>query len=105
MNSKLSGITDWSERAGTAHYGVKQLAADCDVSKRQLQRFIGEAFGLAPGRWMRELRLNRALALLSKIKNVKQVAMALGYSQACHFSRDFKSFFGFSPSQVYRTAA
>src|ERR1700677_2032509 len=98
--SRLSRITDWPERAGAANYRVNKLAASCDVSSRQLQRFVQETLGLTPRKWMRDLRQKRALALLSDATSVKRVALDLGYSQTCHFSRDFKNAFGVPPSQA-----
>ena len=51
--------------------------------------------------WLKDLRLNQAYQNLLKGKSVKEVAFDHGYKQMSHFSREFKSHFGISPSFLH----
>jgi AraC-like DNA-binding protein len=43
-----------------------------------------------------------AYVRLKNAESVKEVALDLGYTQLSNFSRDFKQFYGFSPSLLRR---
>jgi len=79
--------------------GIALLAKSCGVSRRQLQRFIRERWGVVPARWLNEVRLNYATALLMKGLTVKEAATALGYEDASHFAKTFKRLHGVPPSK------
>lgn len=53
-------------------------------------------------RWMWNERLNASYRLLSKggYRSITDVALLVGFSDACHFSRRFKARFGFPPSRL-----
>jgi AraC-like DNA-binding protein len=55
--------------------------------------------GLRAHEWMRQLRQSEAVLLLGKLGSVKATAFQLGYKQPSHFSVQFKSFHGISPSE------
>lgn len=105
IHSRLDLIRHWPELAHGAGYCVAVLAAQCSVSTRQLERFIREKMANTPHKWLRKMRLDRAVRLLQQQKPLKQIADELGYSSSAHFSRDFKSFFGMTPSQFLSQAA
>jgi AraC-like DNA-binding protein len=96
----LSRIADWPERTRAAHYSVKELAQNCGVSRSQLRRFIITKEGKQLHEWLNGLRMEAALDRLQRGDSVKETAYALGYSEPCHFSRDFKRFYGIHPSQA-----
>jgi AraC-like DNA-binding protein len=100
MSAHLNDITDWEERAQTANYCVKTLAAMCKISTRQLQRFIRKNWGVAPRVWMNELRQRRALSLLATAHTVREVASELGFSSPENFTRAFRNHYGLPPTHV-----
>lgn len=104
MRSWLNRVDDWGERAQAARYDAKKLAVGLRVSVRQLERFVRSTAGSTPQQWLNTLRLARAFSLLNGTKNVKEVATELGYKQASHFSRAFKSANGFPPSRLREAA-
>lgn len=99
--SRLERISleEWQARALAAQGSVALLAKSCRVSRRQLQRFIRERWGVVPVRWLNEARLRHAPLLLEKGLTVKEVATALGYEDASHFAKAFKAFHGVSPGK------
>jgi transcriptional regulator GlxA family with amidase domain len=103
MNSRLETVTDWQSRAKECNYSVKELAAHCNVSRRQLERFFKSTAGISVGIWLKEMRLERGKSLLFEGGRTKQVADACAYSQASSFCRAFKHQFGFKPKKGPRS--
>lgn len=62
-------------------------------------------FGSSPARWLREKRLNLARQfLLSTDKSVTDVCFEVGFENLSHFSRTFKDYFGYYPSDLKKRA-
>jgi AraC-like DNA-binding protein len=54
-----------------------------------------------PLQYIKKIRLTKAKELLTKHDyKVVDVANELGYDNPSHFSRDFKSYFGYSPKEA-----
>ena len=85
-------------------FGPAELARLLALSERTLYRRLGEWAGLSPAAWLRELRLNQARQLLEAggFGSVAQVAEAVGFASAKHFSNLYAERFGRRPSD-YRT--
>jgi AraC-like DNA-binding protein len=97
MKRKFDPNIQWEALVANATYRPKELARDCGVSLRTLQRHFRKNYNLTISNWVRSIRLNAAYSRLIAGEAVKQVAFALGYKQLSHFSRDFKAFYGVSP--------
>ena len=99
--SRLDRITkdQWQKLALDAKGSVNALAKLCGVSPRQLQRFIRGRQGAHPARWLNEVRMNHAPALLGEGLTVKESAEKLGYYDTSHFTKAFKAFHGQAPSR------
>ncbi|MGI4866932.1 MAG: two-component regulator propeller domain-containing protein [Janthinobacterium lividum] len=83
------------------NYGVDQLGSDLGLSRTQLHRKLKALTGQAPGEYLRQTRLLRALALLqAKVGSVAEVAYQVGYGSPAHFSTAFSRQFGYPPSAV-----
>ena len=98
-NSALRRIQNWPERAHEAGYAVKALAGNCGVSVRALEMFFSSAKREPPRRWLKRLRMERAIELLRDGSNVNQTADCLGYQDRSHFSRAFKKHCGLAPKR------
>ncbi|MEB3172033.1 MAG: AraC family transcriptional regulator [Synechococcaceae cyanobacterium] len=86
---------------------MSELEARSHYSRRALQYAFRERLGCTPKQWIRQQRLERAMAELchdGPRSSVRQVALACGYRQSSHFSRDFQQQFGIRPSEVRRQA-
>ena len=98
MSQRLKTVQEWEPLAQQAQYRAHELAFLCQVSLRTLQRHFRVQYGLTVSGWLREVRLRKAYGGLIQGSTVKEIAFDLGYKQLSHFSRDFKSYFGVSPS-------
>lgn len=83
--------------------GPETLADAYGISRRQLYRLF-ETCGKTPAIWLKELRLHKAHLLLTlpdhESRSITEIAYAVGFSDAAHFSRAFRQRFGVSPSVV-----
>jgi AraC-like DNA-binding protein len=96
-NSRLQRIQNWPQLAHETGYSVKRLAQRCGVSVRTLELFFASAKCEFPRRWLKRLRMRRAVELLRDGSNVNETADCLGYHDRSHFSREFKKYHGLAP--------
>jgi AraC family transcriptional regulator, exoenzyme S synthesis regulatory protein ExsA len=82
---------------------LEEYAQLCNKSLSTFKRDFQKSYGITPGKWLLEQRLNRALTLLNMDhKTINESAFESGFESASHFSRSFKQRFGFSPSALKR---
>lgn len=80
---------------------LEELAQDNYVSPAYLSRIFKEATDMSPINYLIQIRLKNAHALLkNEDTTVKEIASAVGYDDAYHFSKLFKKYYGVSPSQI-----
>lgn len=81
---------------------IRSLARSCGCSERLLEKRFCEQIGVSPKAVARVLRLRRAAALLSHGRPVGAVAVACGYSDQAHLTREFTAMAGISPARYLR---
>ena len=82
---------------------LSDLEARSHYSSRALQYAFRERLGCTPRQWIRQQRLERAMAQLEqggRSCSIRAIALACGYQHMGHFSSDFKKRFGVIPSAV-----
>ncbi len=91
------------EHLSDPSFGVEELAARANYSRRQLSRLVKEATGLSPVQFLLEVRLQRAYQLLKarRFRTVSEVRYEVGIESASYFSRKFAERFGIKPSELY----
>jgi AraC-like DNA-binding protein len=81
------------------HYSIAELARIACMSEATLFRHFKARFGVTPARFATAQRIRRAQEMLSDAP-VTNVALALGFSSAEHFSRVFRQATGQTPSEA-----
>jgi AraC family transcriptional regulator, exoenzyme S synthesis regulatory protein ExsA len=78
---------------------LEEYARLCNRSLSSFKRDFQQIFKMNPGKWLLEKRLARAHQLLKLYsdKPVADVALESGFENVAHFSKVFKSRYGFSP--------
>jgi AraC-like DNA-binding protein len=84
---------------------VRETARALGISERRLHTVFSEDVGLSPKQWSRVRRFQRAVRALHQGDEMRwaELAVACGYADQSHFSRDFRSFSGIDPT-TYREA-
>jgi AraC family transcriptional regulator len=84
---------------------ISDLAALAGLSHYQFIRAFKETIGLSPYQYVLSERIRRARALLSKPDlSLRDVAFAVGFSDASHLNRVFRKFVGVTPTAFRRDA-
>ena len=85
-----------------SNLSLETLSRDMEISGRQLQRRLKTATGLTVTAYLKEYRFQRARQLIysEEIDSVKQLAEMIGMRDVKYFSREFRSRFGKSPSEL-----
>jgi AraC-like DNA-binding protein len=83
---------------------VGGVVADTGLSHRRFLTLFEQAVGLAPKRYCRVLRFQRAIAGVVAGEPLGAVALDAGYSDQAHLTREFRALAGVSPG-AYRHIA
>ncbi|MCG8310865.1 MAG: AraC family transcriptional regulator [Cytophagales bacterium] len=79
-------------------YGISQLCKDFGISRAQLHRNLIARTGLSASKYIRSIRLRKAIdLLLDSDLNISQVAYEVGFNDPKYFSRLFTKEFKQSP--------
>jgi AraC family transcriptional regulator, glycine betaine-responsive activator len=98
-NEKLVAAVSMMEAASEDPRPVQRIAADVEVSPRQLERLFAKYLRTTPARYYLDLRLARArMLLLETTRPILDVAVACGFASASHFSRCYRALYGQRPS-------
>ncbi len=80
---------------------VEDVAKECYVSSRHLQRIVKEQFHQSVGKWILDKKLHAACSQLKNGQSVKEVAKMFGFIDPNYFSVAFKKKYGIPPS-IYK---
>lgn len=77
---------------------VEALSEACGISVAYFRRIFTKKFGIGPKEYLIGRRINYAKKLLASNQfTISEVAEICGYSEPCHFSREFARRTGISP--------
>jgi AraC family transcriptional regulator, glycine betaine-responsive activator len=98
-NEKLIAAIAMMEAAHDEPRPVQEIAAEVELSTRQVQRLFAKYLRSSPSHFYLKVRLDRARAmLLQTTKPILDVAVACGFASASHFSRCYREVYGHKPS-------
>lgn len=79
---------------------VAEIAAHLQISPRHLERSFKQATGQNPSTYFRWLRMQAARQIVTYSNDaIPDVAAAVGYASAKHFSRHYRAEYGVSPQE------
>lgn len=87
---------------GYERLGLEQIASKVGVSAVYLTQEFTRTQGIPLYRYLKNIRLSRALMELPHCNDITGLALDLGFSSHSHFSAAFKSTFGITPTD-YRS--
>lgn len=99
-NPKLLQAVALMEARLEAPLACSEIAAEIQLSPRQMERLFRDHLGEKPTRYYISLRLARARHLLRHGGlPILDVAIACGFASASHFSKTYSDHFGVTPSE------
>ncbi len=84
---------------------VRQLAAQLDISERQLCRVFRTVFGTSPKHFARVARIEKILSMRRGGSAWAEIAYACGFADQAHMINDFRAIVGEAPQQLLRATA
>jgi len=80
---------------------IKKLSSIIGLNESKLKSDFKNSFSSTIHAYTLKLRMETAYKLITESEyQIKEVAMAVGYQNASHFSAAYKKFFGFNPSKT-----
>lgn len=82
-------------------FSVEQLGHEFGMSTSQINRKLKALVNQSAGAFIRSVRMQRAMELLKNDQaTIAEVAYETGFTEPAYFSRVFKAYFGYPPSEV-----
>lgn len=82
-------------------YSLQELAYISGRSLSSFRREFESLFQMKPAKWIQEKRLHKAKELLLTTQlTIANVCYEVGYENVSHFSRLYKSYFGYNPTET-----
>ncbi|RDX36634.1 helix-turn-helix domain-containing protein [Kangiella sp. HD9-110m-PIT-SAG07] len=97
-DERLVMILEWLKENLGENITVDKIAERANMSERQLYRVFIKETGITPAHYLEELRMEVASTLLvSSEKNIKAIALSVGYRSHDGFKRAFQRRYSISP--------
>ncbi|MEJ2155979.1 MAG: DJ-1/PfpI family protein [Desulfobacteraceae bacterium] len=97
---RFKDLMEWVETHLDKNLTVERLAEQAHMSPRTFARIFPSEFGLSPGRFIEQLRIDRARELLeSGMEGLERVAHKSGFGREERLRRAFQRRLGISPAQ------
>lgn len=103
MENRIRRLVEEIEANPGSDWTIRSMAQAIGLSHSQVSRLFLVYVGSTPAAYVRDVRLRRAEVLLSEsLLSVKEIAYLVGFRGASHFSKEFRSKNGLSPSEFRR---
>ncbi|QJC50996.1 AraC family transcriptional regulator [Paenibacillus albicereus] len=99
--ARFEPIFDYIEAHYTEDITVEELAARASLSRYHFSRLFRQLTGRTVTDYVNRIRINKSEYLLrSSEKTIAEIAMAAGYNDLSYFSRIFRRYRGYAPSEA-----
>ncbi|MBQ7387727.1 MAG: helix-turn-helix transcriptional regulator [Clostridia bacterium] len=82
----------------TQDLAIKDVARSCNISEIYLRKLFERYVFTTPYKKLTAIRMARARLLIKEKRSIKEVSLAVGYSDLFQFSRAYKRYYGYPPS-------
>ncbi len=95
---------NFMEKHYDQNLSIQELAFLIGMSLSSFKRIFKETYQGAPGKWLKQKRMEKARVLLEQTdKAVSEICDSCGYSSTSHFILQFRETFGISPLKYRHT--
>lgn len=81
---------------------IEHMAQNLGYHRTHLSKMFKQHTGMSPMHFLLQIRMERAKLLLTEALTVEQVAASVGFTDALYFSKQFKKWYGSSPTEYRR---
>jgi AraC-like DNA-binding protein len=78
---------------------IEQMAQTLGYHRTHLSKMFKQHTGMSPMHFLLQIRMERAKLLLAEPLTIEQIAASVGFADALYFSKQFKKWFGHSPTE------
>ncbi|MDQ4099147.1 MAG: AraC family transcriptional regulator [Chloroflexota bacterium] len=96
--SQINTALQWIHSHYAEPFSVARMANEVAMSVSAFHHQFKALTGSSPVQYLKSIRLHKARALIDQGAGAAVAATAVGYESASQFSREFKRFFGASPT-------
>ena len=102
-NERMLGMMTYIKEHYSESISLHDIAAAGSVSERECLRTFRKLLGTSPVQYLISYRLSESVRLLESTElQIAEISYRTGFESPSHFSRSFRAFYGFSPSQWRR---
>ncbi|MEL6195466.1 MAG: helix-turn-helix domain-containing protein [Myxococcota bacterium] len=98
LDNHFLGLFDWIHAHIDRRIAVSEMAAVVAMSERSFHRCFRQHFAKSPGKFLEEMRMEHARALIESGSAVAHAAARVGFRSPSAFRKAFKSYVGVPPS-------
>ena len=99
---QISSAIQLMEKDCTKQYTLKQLAETVHMSQSCFRHHFSRITGVPPGEFLINLRLRKAILLLTLTNPIAETAKLSGFEDSNYFARLIRKRTGFSPKEIRR---
>ncbi|WP_394209602.1 AraC family transcriptional regulator N-terminal domain-containing protein [Enterovibrio calviensis] len=97
--NRIAPVVHYLEQNFERNLDIEEIASVAGMSSSTLHEHFRKVTSVSPIQYVKSLRLHKARSMLSSGFQVAEVCYGVGYSSPSQFSREFKRYFGFTPSE------
>ncbi|PMN94735.1 AraC family transcriptional regulator [Enterovibrio norvegicus] len=98
--NRITPVVHYIEQHFERNLGIDEISDVAGMSASTLHEHFKQVTSVSPMQYVKSLRLHKARSMLSLGSQVAEVCYAVGYSSPSQFSREFKRYFGITPSEA-----
>jgi len=105
MAKRVKRVIEMMQGDPSKTFTLEKMAESVNLSAPYFCYLFKSITGVPPAKYLKALRMQQAATLLTTtFLSVKEIVRRVGLADESHFVRDFKRFYGVTPSE-YRNAA
>jgi len=101
IDRQIKQATRWISLQYAQQISIENLSRNLGYHRTHLSKMFKQATGLSPMQFLLKVRMERAAELLQggMRLSIEQVASSVGYGDALYFSKQFRKWYGCSPTE------
>lgn len=99
LNEQMSHILHYIDKYLHEDLNIERLARELNFHPNHFIRFFKGSIGISPMKYIKKQRMKKAeFMLITNNLDITEISIRLGYKNIYHFSKAFKQYFGYSPT-------